>query len=127
MKGKYPVVYDGNEIGTAALHKDGLYYLIHCSCRLPTKGLFRLVAQSGSNNIKLGIFAPDNGEFCVKSRIRISDIESGDISFQVLAAFQSKRPDGVPVSEEMPFENLMDLDVARLTVQGQEIRVLFNR
>lgn len=124
MEEIYNVTYHGEQVGTAIIRIQGLYYLVECSCDLPKNQRVNLFV----NGNDLGILVPENGSFCLSKKIPRKSI-SGDLT-QFYLVNRVDREDSIliPVCTERPFSNIEELHNGRFlhTEEGPMIQLHVN-
>lgn len=81
--GRYPIMSDNRVVGHADVQRQGLFYVIRCSCRLYSNELLRVCIVSKSSHIKLGVLVPDAGQSVCCSRVAESRIKDTIIQFVI--------------------------------------------
>ena len=96
-------IYMGSEaVGRASLEKEGLYWKIHCRCRLSGDIARRVTAKAGEE-IDLGILVPENGEYCLTKRIAMKRFADAQPEFYI----KTHSPDTEqPIQPEIPEESV---------------------
>lgn len=118
-------VYLGCErIGTLDLQKEGLYYKLHCSCRLTGQIVHILVATSDSGRVNLGTLVPEAGFFCLRTRLPIKKLSLQNLKFTVEPKHPQNMQLFVPIRAEEPFSYLDRLNSACLCTKGMQIGVV---
>ena len=80
---KYDIYYEDRVIGCAELNLAGLYYAVHCRCRLEHHGIYRVIVDSGTHRMNLGVCAPMNGEYVLTKNIPIKYLTDKKIKFYI--------------------------------------------
>lgn len=107
----YQITWNGSSVGNAELHKEGMFYRFLCRCRLPNKGLYRVIVTDGENKYDLGICVPEgNGYSCV-ARVPCNQLKGNNLSFALMGS-EEKR--GITIASGKPFAHLDKLNAARL-------------
>lgn len=109
MDRSYPITYHQQCIGSAKMHKEGLYMQIRCVCRFPDKQIYKLYASCNNQQIELGIPIPKNLEFVLEKRIPIKQLSDTEVKFYAKRKNNALPAEGIPVSADCPFERLADL------------------
>lgn len=73
--GEYDVFYHDKSTGKVLLEKEGMYYRVYCSCRLPCDAMFCLWYADDDKEIKLGLCVP--GEKGLVTRMQRKDYAGG--------------------------------------------------
>ena len=100
MRGKYDVIYEGRAIGTVELHKEGLYYRIHCVCQVPDGEIHRLYADDE----KLGVLIPERDELVLDTRVAAKRLKA-----DCLFSLNENRVEFIPIRRGEAFPKLEKL------------------
>ena len=68
MHSEYPILWNGKEIGTAYIAKDGLYFSVNCICRMQEQ-ILRIEADCGDHREYIGVCVPKDGRLVIRTRI----------------------------------------------------------
>ncbi len=119
----YKILLDKEQVGTAEVKEEGLYYLFVCICNIKQKGIHRICVEDGINKVDLGICVPYGNEFILQTRIPKKRFLRNTFSFSLISKQKNKME--VPVQSGMTFEKLEKLNTARLeTTNGQQKLVI---
>ena len=83
MELEYDIYYGEKTAGKAIMKQQGLYYQIECSCRFPTKELYRVFLQTSGQEINLGVCVPAGDIAITKSKISINRIDLSSLRFYI--------------------------------------------
>lgn len=117
----YPILMDGQTVGTATVRREGLYLLFTCQCHIGGKLLYEIIAFDGQHRENLGVLVPVDGEFYLQTRRPAKRFQPGKLVFQ--AAPKQSRPKGifVPLVPDVPFTHVHRLQDAFLEVRGGQL------
>ncbi len=105
----------GNQsIGKGEIHREGMYYRIHCRCRLSGEVPCQVEARAGGKTFDLGLLVPENGAFCLTRRLPIKEIGTGELTLRAMPKSTVGRGKFVPISADEPFSYLSRLENAYL-------------
>ena len=113
----YPISYKGDSVGTVTLCKEGMFWKIACNCRLPNKGIYRVIVLAGKKQYSLGICVPDGDRHICVGRIACNKLSGDQLSF---AVERNDKRIGIKIETGQTFAYLDKLKAARLhIVNGQ--------
>lgn len=118
------ILLGGQAIGKAKIEKHGLYYHFDCRCELTGELVYRLQAGKGSQWENLGILVPENGAFCLRTRIPIKRLPQGPLQIQAVPCHEKISGMFVPIYPEEPFRYLQRLENAYLQTRDGQIGVI---
>lgn len=118
LEGKYDVLLNEKVIGTADVHKEGLYYVFQCLCNLPDKEMYQIRLSCDGQEFSLGTCVPILGKFGIKTRVPIKKFNKGTPIFSAVTKRVEQNNWFIPVDKEVPFLYLAQLDSAYFDVQG---------
>ncbi len=113
---EYPITMDARPVGRACVERQGLYYRITATCKVPNK---RLRISCGEMQKDLGVLVPDG---TVTARIAVRELGEGTLAFE---AFSPNRGEFYPIDPEKPFEHLQKLPDARFAVENGQPGIAF--
>lgn len=122
----YSVTLGGKETGRVQVERQGLYYRIFCRCKLSGEVMYRLVAACGERTADLGILVPTESGFGVETRIPVSRLGEGTLSFS-LRPKHDEATIFVPIRPEEPFAYLSHLRQARLEYRDGQLGASFSQ
>ncbi len=105
----YPITFDTRAVGSACVERQGLYYRITATCKIPNK---RLRVSCGKMQKDLGLLVPDG---TVTVRIAVRELGEGTLAFE---AFSPIAGEFYPIHPEKPFEHLQKLPDACFAVEN---------
>lgn len=117
----YPILLGKNCIGQASVSRQGLYYQIACACRLSGEVVYRVRASCADKAVNLGILVPENGLFAVRSRVAISKLGVGALSFCAIPQHVKTDDNFIPLKPDEPFAYLHRMDGMYLSKRGSQI------
>lgn len=117
MSQSYPVILYSENVGTAQVEKQGLYYRFRCVCRFQQTGMYEIHVKSGTDSINLGLCVPEGSNFTLTTRIPVKQIPSGEMCF-IAAEKDSKKRKVLTVCKEEPFLHLAELEDAIYVLQN---------
>lgn len=121
----YPVCWGEKRVGDICLRKNGLYYKLGCQCSLPGNRIFRLFAEYGDWQCKIGIPAPEGGYYTLRANVRFGETPVDNLRFFVVADEDQLRQQPIPIYENEPFLHMGDLDKMVLRkIDGQTYLML---
>ena len=111
----------GQAVGKVQLLRQGLYYCVHCRCRLSGAQSIRLWAACGEKKVDLGVLVPMDGGFGLDTRRPVKHLGEGDIRFTLAPKHDNPRTHFAPITPEEPFAYLQRLkDAYLVTKDGQK-------
>lgn len=115
-------------VGTADVRREGLYYRIRCRCNLSGEVLCRVLVRCGKREESLGILVPQEGEFCLETRIPVKKVGEGPLSFCAAPRHRTLQGQFIPLCPEEPFRYIARLKDAYLEKRnGQTGVVVLNK
>lgn len=115
MRMDYGVSFGEETVGRAQVIRQGLYYKVICRCRLSGGVICRLEVSCNGRTVNLGILVPVENGFGLETRVPVSRLGEGEMTFRVLPrhdALQGRK--FVPIKPEEPFAYLSRLKEAFL-------------
>lgn len=94
MERTYPVTKNGQTIGSVIIEEEGLYYHLHCTCKLPVMQRVSLYA----NNDELGLLVPQGEVYCLSKKIPRKKLSEDQIQFYLMDRNESEKSVLIPVS-----------------------------
>ena len=70
------VMYEGDEIGTATITREGLYCTVDCRCRIPSEEVLRAYVDRENGPLCLGVLVPEEGQLRLRRRFAKSGFPS---------------------------------------------------
>lgn len=128
MEKNYEVYFGESTVGRVQMLRQGLYYQIHCRCRLTGNVICRLYASVGDQRENLGVLVPMDGGFGLDTRIPVKRLGEGELRFD--AGPKHEKPSGgrfVPIYPEEPFAYLERLKDAYLARQDGQLGVMLRQ
>ena len=119
MVGVYDALLSGVPVGTVQVTREGLYYAISCTCRIPGEMIHRLTAFC-AEAIPIGILVPEQGGFVLQTRIPVKRFPAGKPEFRILPKHAPLDIPLIPLSPEEPFQYLQRLKDAYLVRKREE-------
>ena len=120
----FKILLDKEQVGTAEVKEEGLYYLFICICNIKQKGIHRVFVDDGINNVDLGICVPFGNEFVLRTHIPKKRFLSDAFSFSLIPDQKNKME--VPVQSGMVFENLEKLNAVRLEIKNGQQKLIID-
>lgn len=94
MERTYPVTKNGQTIGSVIIEEEGLYYHLHCTCKLSVMQRVSLYA----NNDELGLLVPEGEVYCLSKKIPRKKLSEDQIQFYLMDRNESEKSVLIPVS-----------------------------
>ena len=120
MEGTYDVMLGSEKRGTVTVTGRGLYWEISCRCRLHSEVMQELVARIGEKRVKLGLLVPEDGIYCLKTRIPKKEIPKFE-GFTLQPRHERVEEAFYPLKPEEPFAYLHRLEDAYLASRGSQM------
>jgi len=111
---RYEITQGNQVIGQACVQRQGLYYHFSCRCRLSGEVICRLVVTCGGKQENLGIPVPEKDAYTLNTRISVSRLGQGQMTFRAVPRHNPLEEKFVPLSPEEPFRYLSRLKNAHL-------------
>ena len=124
MEGRYPIQMGGEQIGEAEVRREGLYLCFSCRCRFSGEMICRLVAEADGKRENLGIPVPENGWFCLHSRVPAKRLGNGELTVRAVPKRGNVAGKFVPLSPREPFSYLKELKNAYLEIRNGQVGVV---
>lgn len=112
MKGTYDIYFGSEVIGTATVEQEGLYYDVHCLCRLTGDVMFRVSVSCADRCENLGTLIPMGDSFGLTTRLAVKKLGKGTLQFRVIPKRPQTSGRFVPVYPEEPFAYLQYMQSA---------------
>lgn len=123
MERQYSVTRNGQHCGKVTVSRQGLYYRIHCRCRLPAEDIYRLQAAWGIRIENLGVLVPMEDMFGLDTRIPVKQLGEGELVFTVTAKRQPIQGRFVPIVDEEPFAYISRLKGSFLQIKDGQLGI----
>ena len=125
MVGTYEIRLGSSPVGQITVERQGLYYRISCRCRLPGKGMHRLIASCDGKREDLGTLVPMEGAFGLEKRIPVKRLGEGKPEFLLTSKENVRKEKFVPVYPEEPFSYMSRLKDAYLARRDGQLGLIF--
>ena len=119
----YQIFWNGIPVGNAEMRKEGMFYRFICYCRLPDKGVYRIVVDDGKNKYNLGICVPEGSKYSCVARVSCSKLNGNNLTF-VLTNGDARK--GIPIETGKPFAQLDKLINARLHIANGQSEIIID-
>lgn len=120
----YEIMLGGCVVGEASVVTRGLYYHFDCRCHFAGEVMYRIEASCGEQAEILGIPAPENGEFVLRTKIPVKRLGQGTIQFRAIPKHGRLGGKFVPLSPEEPFRYIKRLQEAVLQVRDGKVGII---
>lgn len=124
---EYEIMLGDKSVGKAGVSREGLYYRIRCRCTLNGDRLCRVLARCADREESLGILVPQDGSFCLETRIPVKKIGVGKLSFSLVPKHRSMEGIFVPLCPEEPFRYISQLKDAYLERRNGNVGILIRK
>ena len=121
---EYCAYMDQRIVGSAWIEPEGLYWVIRCSCRDLSSGIFRLHMMFADKTIDLGVLIREEGYFKTKRKIPQKSTGVGEPVFFVIPAGESYSEWGMHISKDHPIENIEVIRSSRLLIRNDEMYII---
>ena len=125
MQGSYPVLFEDTNVGEAQIVKEGLYYNVHCSCKLSNDAICRLYLYNDAEKIDLGILIREQGEYVVRTKIAAKRLSHTNVVFRVISPNHIRGKDQIAIKPAEPFPCLAQLEQLRLIRQSDGFGAIY--
>lgn len=112
MSGTYPIFLGSEIIGLATMEKQGLYWAADCRCDITGEILCRVVACSASGRENLGILAPGEAHFGLRTRIAAKRLGESYV-LRVIPRHPHEKSQALPFAPEDPYVYLRRMKNAK--------------
>ena len=113
MQREYPILLNGENIGTAYILAQGLYYEVRCICKAQ-EGVLRIEADCGDRRERIGVCIPKDGKMVIGTRIPQKRLQ-GLVGFSVPQGMQKL---WIPLKCGEPFPHVYKITDARFTYRN---------
>ena len=103
-----------NAVGKVRMARQGLYYAIHCRCRIGGDVMYRLTVCCGDKREDLGVVVPVDGGFGLDTKVPVKRLGEGTVSFVLVPKYTAEEGVLVPIYPEEPFHYLARIKDAYL-------------
>ena len=124
MEGTYDVTLAGQRMGDVTVSRQGLYWQFSCRCRLSGEVMYHLCVQVSDTVEKLGLLTPEDGAFCLRTKLPMKRLGQGTPVFLIRPKHEPLTGQFIPVRPEEPFAYLHRLQEAHLAKQNQQIGIV---
>ena len=124
MDQTHQILFADKPVGTAEVRREGLYYRMRCRCTLSGEVLSRVLVRCGTREESLGILVPQDGKFCLETRIPVKKIGEGKLSFSVAPRHRAMDGKFIPLCPEEPFRYITGLKEAYLEKRNGRIGIV---
>lgn len=111
---EHPIYSGSEEIGTACMTQEGLYYKIKCRCTLTGEIIYKVMITGNDFCEDLGVCVPMDGSFGVCTRIPVKRIAGKQIHFCAVPRHKKVVQKTFAVVEGSPFAYIAKLEEAFL-------------
>ena len=120
---EYPIYFALEQIGAAKVIKQGLYYRIHCVCKISGSVPF-CVKVMGKGEVDLGLCVPMGEYFGLETRIPIKQLGQENLRFEAMPRHTSQ-DEWTVISADEPFTYIQRLKDAYLIKRGNKTGIGF--
>ena len=124
MDAEYPIILGGQQVGKAAVRREGLYLCFFCQCHLGGEMVWRLVAETKGKKENLGIPVPEGAYFVLRSRIPAKKLGEGPLTVRAVPQHGTLTEKFVPLSPQEPFAYLRELENAYLEIRNGKMGIV---
>ena len=118
METFYSVTCSGIPCGKVSVRQQGLYYHIHCRCKVEREDVYRLILTSGDRQENLGILIPEGEAFVLSRKIPVKQFTEGEWFFRIVPKEIFVSGSFVPISPDEPFAYISQLKDSFLIYQN---------
>ena len=111
--GKFEIIMQGKSVGTATVVKEGLYYSFFCQCNFVDSQIHSIWITWDGGCRKLGICAPCNGCFELKTKVPIKYIPEAGLKFAI-----DLEEGFYPIDQDKEFCHIDKLNNARFAIRN---------
>lgn len=122
MESQYPVYWKDRKTGVVNIEKEGLYYRFSCCVQLPAGTRCHLYASKEEKDYDLGLCIPQGADFVVRTRLPAKRFAPGNYRFCLR---QPGAERFVPVSSNLPFDALDNLEQGKFTRRESVAGIVF--
>lgn len=122
MENSYDIYMGSEIVGSASFIKEGLYWKIHCRCRLSGDVAHRVLVKAGEE-IDLGILAPEGEEFCLTKRIAMKRLADAEPEFRIKPRTPKTERSFHPITPDEPFSYIEKLKDSYLEERNGEVGI----
>ena len=79
----FDIIMNRQVVGNARVDKEGLFYKIHCTCKVPDEAFYKIYMNDGEINRDLGICVPSGDFFVLTARVPCKQIKVESLSFSL--------------------------------------------
>lgn len=118
----YPVIFEGEQVGSVNAECEGLYYHFCCRCTIPDDPLVCLYV----NQQMLGVLVPEKGHLCLATKVPRKRFLESTLTFYLERKYPVKEDSiSIPICAEEAFPHIEYLQNATFhsTLEGQTIRI----
>ncbi len=112
---EYPIYLGEDDVGTALVNREGLYYRIKCTCHLSGDVPLRITACA-EHAVDLGLCILDGDLSGLEVRIPMKRLGEGKLQFFIKTQHKKLPENWFPISPEEPFHYIKRLKDAYLVV-----------
>ena len=123
MDREYDVFLNGQTVGKATLHKDGLYIRYSCLCSLPKGEIYRIVAENEKDSLNLGICVPNGDLWISTGRFSEKQMKIDGIKLIVQPCSMMKGK-FTPIIDGGEFDFIEQLENAQLTFRTGKVGII---
>ncbi len=120
MESWYPVQMGSNAVGKVRMVRRGLYYSIHCRCRIGGDVMCRLMVCCGDKREDLGVVVPMDGGFGLDMNVPVKRLGEGTASFFLMPKHTPEDGTIIPVYPEEPFRYISRIKDAYLVKRDNQ-------
>lgn len=105
-------------VGEAKIARVGMYYEVTCACKLSDACKYRIIAQTGSEQLDFGLCVPDGPLFKAKKMYPARFIHPDEIQFHAIKE-KTLIPNQIDVNPDKPFPGIETLLSLRFVEKGK--------
>ena len=119
----HQILYNGNPIGYAEIHREGMFYHFICNCNIVDSGIYSVLVDDGMNRVNLGICIPVGNRYKCVTRIPCNRLTGERLVFLLTDSTKLKR---IPVATGKSFLQLEKLKDAHLSFANGHPEIIIN-
>ena len=124
MQQNYEVTMAGKSLGTVQVHREGLYFNIHCRCQLSGDIMYQLMLCQQDRCENLGVLAPHGDTFTLEKRIPAKAWEQGGLQFYLKPRHAPMDRQFIPIRADTPVACLASLTRAVMARRTGQVGIV---
>lgn len=124
MDGTYGIYIGNDQIGTAHVERQGLYYCFTCRCQLHSSVIYKVTVSCDGHQENLGVLIPQGEGYGLTKKVPVKALGQGRPEFWVSPTYTAPEGIHVDIYPEEPFRYIARLEQAYLERRRERLTIV---